>query len=142
MIKTFYKTEDGKEFDDIREAQVHEYHQIIKKNDTPQELMFELMKLGSFNGFNGERVVEKLKERRDLWKACLMDSGGDYYTIRDLPTIWHVDTLLIRPVEGKEDELLKWAKKNLYPDEIDWKKLQVDYRGEPIEPKQLQLWWD
>ncbi len=135
MIKTFYKTEDGEQFDDLQQAQAHEYGLIQRKDNQVQELMFELMKIASFNGFDGEATVKKLKKRPDLWHGVTMDSDGNEYAIRDIHSgIWNVDTVYILPKEGKEEELKKWAKTNLHPEEMSWVK-----KG---NLKVLSLWWD
>jgi hypothetical protein len=90
-----------------------------------QELQLELMKLASFNDFNGEKVVESLQSHKDLWTSAIMDrptykySRGtkenyemciDLIKLRDLPKHWNVDTLFILPAPGKEDELLALSK--------------------------------
>lgn len=126
-----------------------------------QELQLELMKLASFNSFNGEKVVKSLLKHKDLWKSALMDGvayskGGQGFEacinlikLRDLPDYWNVDTLFILPVPGKEDELEALAK--------TWKADEVDYIGgkqacdflgawsqEGTNNKKtiLRVWWD
>lgn len=135
MIKTKYITENGKEFDDLRDAQVEERSLISKKDNPAQELMFEIMKLASFNGFDGEHCVRLLKDNSALWEAAYMDSNGNYYLIRDLGRGYiNVDTMYILPKEGKEDELKELVKKHFGADEVSWgKKGDLDV---------LCIWWD
>ena len=143
MIKTKYITDDKKEFDTFDDAMYHEKHLIKKSKNTAQELMFELMKIASFNGFDGEYVVNKLKERTDLWDGAVMDSNGEYYTIRDIPQgFWHVDILRITPKPNKKIELEKWVRNEIGGDEIGWKNVNKDWQGKPLEPEQLEIWWD
>lgn len=128
---------------------------------TPQELQFELMKLASFNEFNGEQVVADLKAHPELWKGALMDRAGFSRTgekyeaiinlikLRDLPDYWNVDTLFITPVKGKEDELETLAK-NWGADEVDYlggeecaNKLGSWSQETRTNQKQiLRIWWD
>lgn len=128
---------------------------------TPQELQFELMKLASFNEFDGNQVVRDLKANPDLWRGAIMDRASyprtgekfemciDLIKLRDVADGWNVDTLFITPAKGKEDELEKLAK-TWKADEVDW------YGGEQVanwigswspetrtNPKQLlRIWWD
>lgn len=108
----------------------------------PQELIFELIKLGSFNGFDGPHCVELLKQHRDLWDAVNMDSDGDEYLLRDLPDDYHVDTMYIRVAEGKEKELMKLVKEEFGADEVDWKDTRKDWQGRSLEKQTLRVWWD
>lgn len=121
---------------------------------TIQDLNLELIKRATFNGFNGEKVVKSLNKHRDLWKSALMDGEcivfpklerrqtvHDIYWIklRDLDSdIWNVDTLFIIPQDGKEQELLKIAKR-WYADEVDY--IKVD-EGGLVNTNILRLWWD
>jgi hypothetical protein len=128
----------------------------------PQKLQFELMKLATFNEFDGEKVVKSLEENPDLWKGALMTRGSysrpnsegysdvtDLISLRDLPDYWNVDTLFITPKAGKEDELKKLAKK-WGADEVDW--IGGERAANAIgswspetraNPKQiLRIWWD
>ena len=130
--------------------------------DKPQELQFELMKLATFNEFDGEQVVKALKGNPELWTGALMTRGSyarpdsegysdvtDLISLRDLPDYWNVDTLFITPKAGKLDELEALAK-TWNADEVDW------YGGEQAcqmigsyspegraNLKQiLRIWWD
>lgn len=119
-----------------------------------QELQLELMKLASFNDFDGEHVVKSLEENRHLWQAVIMDRESyskeiDLIKLRDLPNgYWNVDVVYILPVKGKEDELHlladKWG-----ADEVEWIGSQVAQslmgygnRDEVNDKKLLRVWWD
>lgn len=129
---------------------------------TVQEIQFELMKIASFNNFDGDLVVEDLKDNPDLWIGAVMDRAGYSRTdekykpvisllkLRDMSLgYWNVDTLFITPKEGKEDELFELAS--------DWKADEVGWIGEEdacialgsyspearTNKKQiLRVWWD
>ena len=112
-----------------------------------QELQFELMKLASFNEFDGDMVVEDLKAHSDLWKGVIMDREGyvekphcvsltlDFIKLRDIEDdYWNIDTIFIKPVEGKEKQLEAIAKK-WGADEVDW--IEKTDAG-----KVLRVWFD
>jgi hypothetical protein len=127
-----------------------------------QELQFELMKLATFNEFDGGSVVESLRSHNELWLGALMDRAGysrgtgekyemciDLIKLRDLPNYWNIDTLFILPASGREDELEALAK--------TWNSDEVDYiggeeacnylgswtpEGRKNEKAILRLWWD
>lgn len=126
-----------------------------------QQLQFELMKLASFNGFNGNQVVKDLEDNPVLWKGALMDRAGfkrtddeyeaviDLIKLRDLPDYWNVDTLFITPSPGFEDELEKLAK-TWGADEVGWfggeeacGKLGSYSSEKRAKTKSiLRVWWD
>lgn len=127
----------------------------------PQELQFELMKLASFNEFDGEQVVKDLQANPVLWKGALMDRAGfkrtdDRYEsvislikLRDLPDYWNVDTLFIIPSPGHEDELEVLAK-TWRADEVGWiggeeacsKLGSYSPQKRAQEKSILKIWWD
>ena len=39
---------------------------------TPQQLQFELMRLASFNNFDGDQVVDDLQANPALWEDAMM----------------------------------------------------------------------
>ena len=125
-----------------------------------------LIEQASFNAFDGKRVVRDLLLNRELWKACLMDREKiplqqysetedtvftDTIKLRDMPTYWNVDTLLITPNydrkfvgqvvevhDPKEQEIktkLTSLAKTWSADEIDW---YFDNQAGDI----LRIWWD
>jgi len=88
-----------------------------------QELMFQIMELSSFNEFNGERVVNDLRKNKSIWKGALFGRFGGYselVILRDIgEDYYNADTLMILPVDGKEDELEKLAS-GWSADEVGW----------------------
>jgi len=125
-----------------------------------QELQFELMKEATFNNFDGEKVVESLKEHKDLWKGVIMDRAGytgmnpkpiepciDLIKLRDIGGgYWNVDTLFILP-SGKDDEKLKLLAESWDADEVDWLEgKEVSHAfgqaGPNAQKKLLRVWWD
>jgi hypothetical protein len=128
-----------------------------------QEIQFELMKLASFNDFDGERVVEDLINFKELWRGAVMDrgycdfvseprfvSGINLIKLRDIDSdYWSVDTLFILPKPGKEDSLEELAN-TWKADEVGWVggkeacKMLGSYSGEREENSKqvLRIWWD
>jgi hypothetical protein len=115
-----------------------------------QELQFSIMEKSSFNGFDGEAVVKKLKKHQDLWRGVVFIRLGSLICLRDIEDDqWNNDTLYITPVKGKEDELFKLCKK-LGADEVDWIgtgaacELLGSYSQESrSNPKQIvRVWFD
>ena len=77
-----------------------------------QSLQFELMKLSSFNEFNGEQVVRDLEENQDLWIGCVW--GRFHYheliPLRDIAEgVWNTDTLYILAKTDKVSQLKRMA---------------------------------
>lgn len=110
-----------------------------------QKLMFKLMKLASFNNFDGRMVVKNLETHRELWKSCVMD-GNDLIKLRDLSkNDWNTDTLYILTT-GVNDELLEHIAKDLWgADKVTYlDKDEASHRlGKfPCEDKVLMIWWD
>jgi hypothetical protein len=117
-----------------------------------QALQFELMRKASFNGFDGDVVVDSLITHSDLWTGVVMDRADYYYSaggerkeghnepvdlikLRDIGAgYWNVDTVYILPADGREDDLLALAK-TWGADEIDW------YRNTHVG-RYLRVWFD
>jgi hypothetical protein len=115
-----------------------------------QDIQLELMRLGSFNDFDGERVAKSLEKHRDLWSACVMDRLNSLIKLRDLSAqCWNVDTLFITPQPGREAELLALAKR-WNADEVDWLPAReaCDLLGSwspstrNNDQQVLRVWWD
>lgn len=125
-----------------------------------QELQLELMKLATFNDFDGEFVVKSLKENRSLWKSAMMISDccvlpkdnfcrSGLIMLRDLDKCFNVSTLYILPISGSEDDLELLAK-TWVADDIDW----IDgptacamlgsfsHEKEQNDRQLLRVWWD
>lgn len=115
-----------------------------------QDLQFGLMREASFNGFDGQAVVDSLQANPDLWEGVVMDRADYYYRdggdkrhqepvdlikLRDIGAgHWNVDTVYILPVEGKEQEIENLAR-TWGADEIDW--MQNMHVG-----RYLRVWFD
>ncbi len=127
---------------------------MATRTKTPQDLQFELMRLATFNEFNGEYIAESLIAHDDLWTAFIMDRADYYYDrndpesqkrhqepvdlikLRDLAAgYWNVDTLYLLAAEGKEKDLELLAHREWGADEIDW--MQNSHVG-----RYLRVWWD
>lgn len=52
---------------------------------TVQELHLELIRRGSFNAFDGKRVVESLLAHRELWEAVVIDRWPYYFRLNERP---------------------------------------------------------
>lgn len=109
-----------------------------------QRIQIQLMRLSSFNEFNGDRVADSLIEHRDLWIGFILDresysaeyarrkfeEGGceglpfapiDTIRLRDIASnYWNVDALFILPQPGKEDSLELLVRREWGADEINW----------------------
>lgn len=135
---------------------------MATRTASPQDLQFTLMRLATFNEFNGDAVADLLVEHSDLWEGWILDRSAygaeyerrkleegplppgklpvepiDLIRLRDIGAgYWNVDTLFILPRKGKEKDLELLARKEFYADEIDW----VDGQdcGRPV----LRVWWD
>jgi hypothetical protein len=138
----------------------------------PQELQLELLRLASFNDFDGDRVADSLLKNRDLWIAFLLDREAysaeyrrreiletgrlpiapiDTIRLRDLAAgHWNVDALFILPASECEDKLFALAH-TWHADEIDWYdpldagSIWLDepgLGGRIIVQKMLRVWWD
>lgn len=114
-----------------------------------QELVFKLMRFGSFNAFDGAVVVDSLLGHRHLWRGCVFGSfepvgtpSGKYpasclwgCTLRDIQDgVYNADTLYLTCPAGADDALEALARTWL-ADEIDWENV-------PNAGKALRVWWD
>jgi hypothetical protein len=126
----------------------------LLKDATVQELNFELMKRGSFNSFDGEKIVKSLQDHSELWIGAVMvqESYGEQnlISLRDLNThewdCWSIGTLFLSAKQGKEKELKELAESD------EWRADEIDYiesdklwgmlgTGRP-DFKVLRVWWD
>lgn len=111
-----------------------------------QQHHLELMKLASFNEFDGERVVQSLMDNISLWKSAVMVC--DAYPLIPLREIWqgnnyHVDTLYILADGDKMDKLELLVHKNFGADEVSWlddKEARMMMGGG--DGYVLRVWWD
>jgi len=105
----------------------------------------DLIERASFNQFDGEQVKQDLMENKDLWKGVIMGRFDNFLLIplRDIAhNIWNVDTLMILPQAGKENELQELAAGWCADDVelIEGDKISLMYGG--IESKVIRVWWD
>jgi len=147
--------------DEAAEAAERKGEMATATKTTPQDIQFALMRLSTFNEFDGDRVADSLIEHDDLWEAWILDRaayGAEYHRrriaegdppksglavepidlirLRDLKAgYWNVDSLYILPIKGKEKELELLAHK-WDADEIDW------YDGQDCGRPVLRVWWD
>ena len=108
----------------------------------PQGLWLDLIRLSSFNEFDGVKVVGDLVAHQDLWEAAIMlqDTRAGV-TMRDMPLGYHnVDTLLILVPKGKEKSMAALTK-GWEVDTLRWVKNPARFLGGG-EGSVLSLWWD
>jgi len=143
--KAYFCTYPGKTYiNDAGVCNVFKPREEITLN--VQELIFELMKRATFNYFDGEKVVQSLRENNHLWKAVYMTRDyGTLIPLRDIPTgSFNVDTLYIIS-SGRDDEKLVRLAKTWEPDEIEWLSEDevVDKLSTTMEKyRVLMVWWD
>jgi hypothetical protein len=127
----------------------------LLKDVTVQELNFELMKRGSFNDFDGEKIVKSLQDHSDLWIGAYMVQESyeeqNLISLRDLnhylpDDVWNIGTLFISTKQGKEDELLKLVESEEWnADEVDYIKEDELWKmmgtGQP-NFQVLRVWWN
>jgi len=112
---------------------------------TIQDIQLDLIERASFNQFDGEQVKQDLLENKNLWKGVIMGRFDSFPLIplRDIAdNIWNVDTLMILPQAGKENELQELAAGWCADDVelIKGDKISLMYGG--IENKVIRVWWD
>jgi hypothetical protein len=117
----------------------------METRKTIQDIQLDLIERASFNQFDGEQVKQDLMENKDLWKGVIMGRFDSFPLIplRDIAhSIWNVDTLMILPQAGKEDELQElaagWCADDM--ELIEGDKISLMYGG--VENKVIRIWWD
>jgi hypothetical protein len=122
---------------------------------TPQDLMLDLMRMSSFNAFDGDLVVDSLLEYRHLWQGAIFDRAAyftldrynegvktdpiDFIKLRDIGAgYWNVDTLYLLPSEDTTScrARLERLARTWAADEVDW------INGCDAGPHVLRVWWD
>jgi len=110
----------------------------------PQELQLELIRLASFNDFDGGRAVDDLLRSRELWTGVLMDAAG-LVKLRDIGAgVWNVDTLYVLS-SGTDDRALETLVRSWGPDSIGWIEGEAADRelGWSLSGlRVLSAWWD
>jgi len=109
-----------------------------------QNLMFELMKLASFNSYDGQQVVSDLIDHKDLWRGAILDRD-DLIKLRDIENDkWNVDTLFILTT-GVNDVKLEELAHEWCADEIkylsDEEAKHALGQSYPLG-RVLSIWWD
>lgn len=110
-----------------------------------QEIQLDLIKLASFNSFNGDRVASDLLANTDCWRGVIMTRLDSLIQLRDVAEgYWNVDTMFIVPVAGKENKLERLA--------LTWEADEVSFLTKeetatllgcyPASVKLLRIWWD
>jgi len=132
---------------------------VRKHINKVQKLQFELMKLSSFNEFDGNKVADYLLKHRELWITCMWGrfKGGVLIPLRDISKgIWRGDTLYIYTMKDKVNKLKELAKKwnadefgVVYRDKeegiVTFDHTEVTYVfGSPLKKDEciVRIWWD
>ena len=130
-MKVIYKTKDNKEFDNELDAIRHE-RDITRKTEinTTQELVFELLKRASFNGFDGEHTVSYLIKNKDKWDGVM--PRIEYYALRDIEDdSFHIDTVEVKCIDDETAEVFApMLSRNLHPQDCS------------IDGNIIRMWWD
>ena len=111
-----------------------------------QKLQFEMMKMSSFNKFNGEKIVSLLELNPDLWVGCWMQAD-DLITLRDIKdNHFNVDTLYILTNVEHQNELFNLVDDMFNADDMGY---LADNTVERLLCKSsisneliLKVWWD
>lgn len=141
-MKIIFKTKDGKEFDNEFEAEYHEND--LEKNKTinlTQSLILDVIKQGSFNGFNAEETVAFLIKNKKYWVGVMPEF--QYYALRDIDdNCLNFDTVLIKcKDEESAKTFYKIIKKEISPESVSIEIDEGDY-GTKKQKRIIRLWWD
>lgn len=116
-----------------------------------QDLQLQLIRLSSFNAFDGGFVVDSLLAHRELWKGVIIDRAGyfnescrrdgrrcdpiDLIKLRDLHQgYWNVDTLYLTAADGCAEALEALAQ--------TWRADEVGWDDDPCAGQVLRVWFD
>lgn len=120
-----------------------------------QELNLQLMEAASFNNFDGKKVVQDLRENKELWRGAVMGREGyakaayastiDLISLRDIEDdCWNVSTIFILVDNDKAEAMVELAK--------TWSADEVDILDEKEAQSALgcgnsgrsviRIWWD
>ena len=113
-----------------------------------QWLHLELMKLASFNHFEGKKVVDDLLALPHLWRSAMMGNFGkslDLLALRDMDKgVYLVDTLMLITTDWHANDL-KGLAHRWNPDEVWWltRKETSQNLGvsRPGRLRILRVWW-
>lgn len=115
-----------------------------------QEIQLKLIRLSSFNSFDGNKVADSLIANKYLWEGAIITRLNDLICLRDIKDdCWNVDTLYILPEKGFEEELKDLAG-NWDADEINWiggeeaSRLLGEWSSDLENNSRiiLSVWWD
>jgi hypothetical protein len=139
------------------------------QNSVAQETILHLLEQTNVNNLAGERISKDLRNYEALWRSAYFTSASierndqgkwvfgrarqDFISLRDLPTgPLHWDTLLLLPVVGEQDALMRLAS-TWGADIAQWidiaeagrvmggKRSVMEYSSDPSRVI-LFLWWD
>lgn len=113
-----------------------------------QDLLLDLIELGSFNGFDGPAVVAALRANARLWEAVVpSDERGGAIALRDLPDEYNLSSLFIR--SSGDDGALAKLMRDMGANEVDWAdEKPAGTTFSPWKPSRqsgkrvLRAWWD
>lgn len=118
-----------------------------KKISQAQQIQLDIIEHTNFNFFNGQKIVQLLKENHRMWRSALMPL--DLISLRDMADgRWHADTLYIYPEDGYQFQLEELVREQFQADEIQWigGSSAVDMLGttevEHTSQVILSVWWD
>lgn len=123
-----------------------------------QDIQLELIRRRQFNAFDGQRVVDCLRQHRELWEAVMMDRlaishPGTLPTLglmklRDLPQDdWNVDTLYILTPRREDAERIaeifnmrQWG--GMVDVHTQWEEVDSALGGAKPGQAVVAIWWD
>ena len=139
------------------------------QNSVAQATILQLLQQTNVNNLAGERISRDLRNHEALWRSAYFTSASierndqgkwvfgrarhDFISLRDLPAgSLHLDTLLLLPVVGEQDALMRLAS-TWGADIAQWidiveagrvmggKRSVMEYSSDPSRVI-LYLWWD
>lgn len=111
-----------------------------------QELVFALMAEASFNGFDGPRIVQSLRDNASLWDGAWF-TGLGLIVLRDIPDGYiNQDTLYLLTTSDRTQALEQLVVDEWDADEVDWlddEKAGRELGSWPVRDRRvLRVWWD
>lgn len=122
-----------------------------------QKLNLELIKLASFNGFNGPGIARELLKHKDKWDAVVMDRCSfsskkqevciDLIKLRDIPeNYWSVDDLFILCKPGEEAAIAalgaEWGADRCEIWDVEKTQHALGFWDKNDKRKIVDFWWD
>lgn len=140
---------------------------MATRTTTPQDLQFTLMRLATFNEFNGDFVADSLIANDEMWEGWILDRSayGAMYSLRRLEEkctenggpiegqlpIEPIDFIRLRDIAGgywNVDTLYILPKEGKEKDlellaHKDWYADEIDWvDGQDCRRPVLRVWWD